>query len=239
MDIGIVMPVYNLCDHRFNNLRYNLISLEGVADKIMIYVIEQHSKNTKISELIDRFSFVKFIDYDLKIDYFNKSLLINKFMEINTHEFIWLLDIDTSLDYKYVIENIPEDASLIKPFDKIFILTEKETKNLQNTNKLILETSTKKAYSSFSKYSFIIKNDLYKQIGGFDKNFTGWGFQDLDLFKRIPRNLKIGYTDNVAFHMYHVGASREFYSKNKELFYKKHNKKLVPKKILDKRKNII
>ena len=237
MNIGLVIPIFNLCEYRLRNLSFVLNHISKSALSRNIEVVEQESDNRSTADILQRFPNISYTNIKIEGDAFNKSKLLNKFIPNTKYDYIWMLDVDVYLDIDYVISQLPTDVKLVRPFELIYSLPEKETKHLFNTNLILASKTGNEINNAVGKYSFIIDKSLYIKIGGYDENYEGWGFQDLDLMKKIPKDVYRGYTKNIAFHLYHPNASREKYNKNKELFNKKGNfKKLIPrrKKILDK-----
>lgn len=237
MDISLVIPIFDLCEYRLKNLAFILNHLSNSQLSRKIFVVEQGSDNKKSRDIISRFPNVNHSIFNLGKSKFNKSKLLNRFVDDITSEFIWVWDVDVYLDVDYVISQLPSNVKLVRPFECILHLNKSESQHLLNTNHIKIE-KTKKSNHAFGKYSFILNTNYFKQINGYDEKFEGWGFQDLDLISRLPKDIYTGYTKNIAFHLYHVEASRENYNNNKKLFNKKGNfKKLVPKqkKVLDKK----
>ena len=241
MNIGIVIPIYNLCEYRQRSLAFNLHHLSNSKMYRNVVVVEQHSSSTMSYDIIQRFPSIEHKIFEIDSDVFNKSVLLNKYIHDCTFDYIWMLDVDVYLDVDYVTSQIPSNSHLIRPYEFIQNLNETESDHLLKTTYIKFDEVRREVNNAFGKYSFIINTDLIKSIGGYDEEYEGWGFQDLDLMSRLPKDIVHGYTKNIAFHLYHPTASRKKYNKNKELFNKKGNfKKLVPrkKKILDKNKNI-
>lgn len=237
MNVGLVIPIFNLCKNRLRNLAFNLNHLSTTDLVRDVIVLEQYSEHSNSLEVVDRFPNVNHIVFDLGKKTFNKSKLLNRYAETTKYDFIWMLDVDVYIDINYVLSQLPPNVKLVRPFELIQSLNKKETEHLFKTNLISITESKRETNNAFGKYSFIIETNLLNVIGGYDEDYEGWGFQDLDLIKRIPPKTYRGYTKNIAFHLFHHKASREKYNKNKSIFHKKGNfKKLVPrkKKILDK-----
>ena len=214
--MDIIIPIYNPSDHRITNLEFILNELTDISANV--HVFEQLSDNKCVSNLLKKHKDINYFVFDIDNNTFNKSILINKSVEKINSDLIWILDADVFLNYKYVINNIPQNIEFMRPFDKIITLNEEETKILKQTNKIKLSSREYNTYSGYGKYSFIIQKKLFNQIGGFNENFKGWGFQDLDFIKKIPVNCYKGHTDNIGFHLFHDKQSREYYKDNKNLF---------------------
>lgn len=236
MTICVIIPVYNLSSHRFENFKFLLTQLIrfGVSD---IYVIEQVTENKGVYKLTKMFGSVKYIPFDIKENQFNKSNLINTFVSTIKYDYVWMIDCDVYLNFSYVFKNIPTKFHFIRPYQYIIRLSEKESEHLLKTERIKVKNKPPSVNNAFGKYSFIICKKLFDDIGGYDVNFKGWGYQDLDLVKRLPNKSIIGYTDNTAFHLYHTPAPLTNYSQNKVIYSNKHSlvNKQIKQKILKQR----
>ena len=232
-----MIPIYKPSDDRISNLDFilNALSTFGVNE---VTIAEQTYPNcNSVKNLLKSYSHFKYVPVDLNIDTFNKSKLLNKVAEKCKSEIIWFLDCDVYLNYKYVIDNTPNDIDFMRPFEQIVLLHKQETDYLKTHKKVVLDDTRHNAYNQDGKYSFIIRKSLFNKISGYDEEYSGWGFQDLDLLKRLPSNIKSGYTDNTAFHLYHKRESYEKYNKNKKIFNNIH-KKLEQKANIEKKQEI-
>ena len=229
MNICVIVPVYNLGSNRFENFK-----LQKVPN---IYVLEQKTDKKNVNEFTKLFGNVKYIPISISENTFNKSKLINTFVSTCNYEYIWMLDCDIYLNFSYVLKNIPQKFEFIRPYEYIIKLNDEESKNLLKTDTINIQQTPTTMNNAFGKYSFIICKNLFKQIGGYDINFKGWGYQDLDLVKRLPSKSKFGFTDNIGFHLYHQPASLSNYDQNKTIYFEKHfNKVSKPRKKILKQK---
>lgn len=238
--ISIVIPTYKLCSERLENLKFLLHYLSSINFRYKVCIIEQNTNNPCVYEVVKRYPRFYYFSYNIRpVTTFNKSKLYNSFLKECNSDYVWFYDIDVYLDIAYVTKNIPSEFDLIRPYEYIVNLNKKETENLRITNKIKLTNREFKINNNFGKYSFIVKKELVSQVG-FDENYKGWGFQDMDLIKNIKSTGFTGYTKNIAFHLDHPPASLTFYQDNKKMFVSKNTKtKLIPKKNLKKLRNII
>lgn len=232
MSICVVIPTYNIQSHRLANFKFVVSQLikMGVLD---IYVVEQRTDNKNVQNTVKLLLGARYVPYEIDCEHFNKAKLLNLFFNDVAFDYIWVLDVDVYLNYTFVLSNLPPGVEFAKPYSCIVNLTEPETQHLINTERILpTKTDTAVANNSFGKYSFIIKRDLYSNLGGMDERFQGWGFQDLDLVARLPKETSMGYTPNTAFHLYHPPAPRTNYEKNQQLYMKKTQtaKKLIPRR---------
>ena len=219
MNIGLVIPIYNLKLDRFLNFKFILSRLR-LSTIENINVIEQHSPNTNVSDIIRLFGKVNYKRYNFNNDTFNKSKLLNTFFNNVSYDYVWMLDADVFMDYDYVINNLPHEFDFIRPFSQILKLNKYNTQTIRNTSKVEINNNDCTFNNYFGKFSYIVRRDKFSEVGGYNENFQGWGFQDLNLFNKInKKNNKISYTDNNAFHLYHKKASLDYYENNKKLFF--------------------
>lgn len=227
--MDIVIPIFNPSHHRLSNLKFILdeMSTQSLQN---VYVCEQNSNSESVKNLTNPYNFVTHQLIDIDSEKFNKSKLINKAFTKTKSELVWLLDGDVYLNYKYVQLHTPEYIDFIRPFDKIVMLDEAESKILKETSRIKLTDRQYDSYQGYGKYSMIIRRTLFNSIGGFDERYEGWGFQDLDFVKKISNDAKKGHTDNMGFHMYHDRQSLEDYSDNKNLYNEVAERVKVKKK---------
>ncbi len=228
MNLGIVIPIYKPDNHRIENLRFILRHFASLNTQ-NVYVVEQHSGCEQVREVLQMFRTIKYLNFNIAGNVFNKSILVNSAINQIKHSHIWIYDADVYLDVEFILKHIPEDVDVLRPFEKIIMLNESETDKLKRTNLIYLENREHEGYNSFGKFSILVKRCIFEKVGGYDETFEGWGFQDLDLNNRLPRGCYKGYTTNVGFHMWHPRPSKNFYETNKGKF-KSRFQKLKKKK---------
>ena len=215
--MDIIIPIYNLSDSRIANLKFILEELTK-QEITNVYVCEQYHEDSDITPILEDFKLIKHKVYDIKSECFNKSKLINKSVSDCKSSLIWLLDGDVYLNYRYVIQNIPNDIDFARPFVRMVLLNEEETNNVRDNGKLNLSDRDYDSYEGYGKYSMIFSKKLFNNLDGFNENYEGWGFQDLDFVKRIPNHTKKGHTDNIGFHLFHDKQKLDHYNNNKNIF---------------------
>jgi len=65
-----------------------------------------------------------------------------------------------------------------------------------------------------------VETDLYRQIGGHDERFRGWGYEDRELFRRIERVTRAGRLDGALLHLDHSRPAENdaYAAANRRLF---------------------
>jgi len=236
MDVGIIIPIYQPCKYRLENLFFILSYLKNNRVN-NVYIVEQYTASEDVQNLIRPFKSIKYININVKKNNFNKSILINKSLSYINHKHIWIYDVDVHIDVPFVLQNIPEDADIIRPFEKVVMLNESESNKLKITNKIILSDRQYDSYNRFGKFSIIVSQNILKKTDGYDESYEGWGFQDLDFMERIPKSSLKGYTTNIAFHMWHPRPEKKFYEDNKLKYKSKYTKVKKVKKVKKIKKN--
>lgn len=232
-----MIPIYKPSDDRISNLDFILDSLSSFGIQEVLITEQYYPNCNSVKNILKSYSHFKYVPIDLDTDTFNKSKLLNKAVEKCKSEIIWFLDCDVYLNYRYVIDNTPNDIDFMRPFEQIVLLHKQETDYLKTNKKVVLSDTRHSSYNQDGKYSFIIRKSLFNKIGGYSEEYTGWGFQDLDLIKKLPIDIKRGYTDNTAFHLYHKRESYENYNKNKKIFNNIH-KRIEQKASTEKKQDI-
>ena len=156
MNIGLVIPIFNLCKDRLRNLAFNLNHLSTTDLVRDVIVLEQYSEHSNSLEVVDRFPNVNHIVFDLGKKTFNKSKLLNRYAETTKYDFIWMLDVDVYIDINYVLSQLPSNVKLVRPFELIQSLNKKETDHLFKTNLISITESKRETNNAFGKYSFIV-----------------------------------------------------------------------------------
>jgi predicted glycosyltransferase involved in capsule biosynthesis len=158
----------------------------------------------------------KFIKIDN--DRMCKALLLNKACENIETEYIWFCDADVHLSFNEILPLI-KNQNAIKPFKFIINLDEAETDIFISTGKLnIQKNSMVKSMPKLGPLTFIIKNECFKRIGGFNPDYVGHGFQDLDIASRILDYYNVDELDYYGLHLYHERPAEN--DKNFEIFDK-------------------
>jgi hypothetical protein len=218
----IIIPVYKLYDYRFNNFCFLVNNLKNINCEVI--VCEQESDFTfYTTKLLDSHKQIKHIVLKSEYSFFNKSKLINTAVSKSTEDYIWMIDIDFYSNFDFIIKEINKNKNidLYRPFNKIVHLNELETNKLIETKKINLQQDKYKVNNEYGKYSFIVKRDLFNKVGGFNEEFKGWGFQDVDFIQnRLGENIIKDYIDTQAYHLYHPVASRQFSNNNRKIYEK-------------------
>jgi len=125
-------------------------------------------------------------------------------------------------------ERCDSEFEAMKPYDRLIDLTSEESRSVLEGNWNI--NADRKAqprnregigeYVSFCGGLFLLRRDLYEELGGFDERFLGWGGEDDAMSVKLSRLVKRrGVLQNqIAYHLWHERsvASRYFHSHYKQ-----------------------
>tara|TARA_B100002019_G_C21247179_1_gene589032 strand:- start:187 stop:1590 length:1404 start_codon:yes stop_codon:yes gene_type:complete len=228
--VTIVIPVFSLKKERLINFLFICKELSKLENNINVVITEQcgFEKQSSIFEYLKIYPNFTYIKTKIG-DVFNKSILINRATEEIDTEYIWIMDSDFYTNYKYILANIQTGDEFIRPFSETIELSKSETDYLLKTSYIKITRDSYTSSSANGKYSFIIRNDIFKVSGGMNENFKGWGFQDLDFVENRLKTTKIKSIDIIGLHLYHEKASREFVNQNKLIYMSMSDLKLQDK----------
>lgn len=217
----IIIPIFRLSGHRFNNFCFLIKQLKKI--KVDILVCEQHSNlSVNIEKFLSQYKKVKYICKKTQFDYFNKSNIINLAFKTIDTKFGWVMDADFYADYNYIINQVETNYNhmdFIRPFSEVVLLDKAETESLYSINKILLYNNEYQINSEDGKYSFIVNRETFNNCGGFNEDFQGWGFQDLDFVQnRLPTESLRDNIKKQAFHLYHEVAEKKHAIYNRTLF---------------------
>lgn len=236
-DISVILPIYNLNSHRFNNFCFLIKKLNELG--CLVLVIEQESENTQnVEQQIIHLENVKHIVHKLSLKKINKSILINEGAKRCSTEFVWMVDCDFYTDFKKVLSSADDKYDFIRPFNSVLFLNKEETYNLQTSDSVKLgKNSGRPTNQKNGKFSFICRLTDFNRVNGMREDFEGWGFQDLDFVEnRLGNSVTYTNVDILGYHMFHKPASRENVNINRQLYvnYKKSQvDDIISKKLKD------
>lgn len=183
------------------------------------------------------------LEYDKKHDF--RSMARNKGIEFCDTNIVTFLDGDCIPEYDF------------SEYVKLYYMDKFNSKNifLPNRmdvyNKKELKRRLKKIYFSinvsnlriqslqedgniFASFGFSVLRNWIIEVGKFDENFNGWGFEDIDLSYRM-REKGSRFLINPMLYVYHLAHPRPEYMQkmksiilnNAKLLYQKHKKDIT------------
>ena len=202
MKYTMIIPVYRIQGLRLRNLKFNLNRIEKSNIDCKVVIAEQKSDIRIENEIIKDFD--HFI-FDLDSDIFHKTRLMNIASKKVECDWFWFHDIDVYIPYKKVFEEVKKSEGLydaISPYLEVFNLNEEHTENfIENKSVNITKSDNVKKFSEFSGGSFLIKKDKFIDLGMWNEDFKGWGYEDKHMSKLCKMKLKTKSIDENAVHL--------------------------------------
>lgn len=144
---------------------------------------------------------------------YSKSEAVNNAFKKSTREILIIMDSDILIDIESLNTaiSIVDKYKFILPYNKLVRLDEKSTEKILNKEMFNIEdidinnNSIIKEESRMVGGIYVTTKEVYKNIGGFDERFRGWGGEDdavLSCVKYIYG--KYHRLDNILYHLYHT-----------------------------------
>jgi predicted glycosyltransferase involved in capsule biosynthesis len=199
-NITFIVPIFNLSGERLNNFESLLHVFKKIDCNIIIAEQNPHfDKEIKFKNFTH-----KFIKIDSNV--MCKALLLNKATENIDTEYLWFCDADFYLPYNEILKLI-KNQNIIKPFSYAIYLSQEETNHFIKGEEIkIKQNEQKPIINKFGPLSFIVKNKIFKRINGFNPNYIGYGFQDLDIANRLSDFYNVDELNFIGLHLYHERA---------------------------------
>jgi hypothetical protein len=188
-DITFIIPVYRLNSWRERTFWFTLSKILETGCKIIIVQQKDRYSQHILEENLMRYPVSRISYYDIFIDddRIHKSKLINHAASKATTKFAWVNDIDCYLKFTDLVDSVPTNEKFIQPFVSVKNLTESETRRIFNKELVGIDytlTNTRQI-NMYGALSFIFNIQTFKDIGGMNERYIGWGYEDYDLFSRV------------------------------------------------------
>ena len=205
--IDVVIIHRNESSERENNLRYALSCYRKQLpnSKIILSETDTETDNEEIKKNVNIHLKIKSNSID-----FCRALALNEGFKMVTADYVLFADNDCIIDESFFL-NIENnigllDENIIIPYLRgVIYLTENETNLILENNKKFSEVEDIEHRNPIIQVGgvFLIKTEYYKNIGGFDPRFIGWGGEDDAFFykaKHFHNILRLNYN---VYHLYH------------------------------------
>ncbi len=269
--ISIIIPVYNKLDNLRAVLKCLLMQTETNFEVIISDDGSDEKIIQGIKDIVEKATFkIKYVwqddlgfragqarnngarkasgDYLLFLDQdviFSKSFLHNIYSKLNKKNIIIYRTVYTNYEEKEKV--IKEIESGNENFSRILSLIDNE--KLKRLSKEIKKDSSRawryrfklKKYGPPTLGLFLIPKNIFEIINGFDEEFMGYGFEDVEFSERLYRNFyKSKILNEKTVHLYHQSLTEtnkkdldknhalkneKKYLKNKRAFYGLDNRK--------------
>lgn len=144
-------------------------------------------------------------------DIYNRSKAINDGVKKSTKKILIITDSDIVLNIEGIKKAVKlvESHKLIVPYDRLIKLSKNITKKVllnydYNIDNVKLDTSCE-IYRNPKSSICVIDKSLFKQSGGFDEEFSGWGCEDIAFYKSAIYINQYAYIikDYSIYHLHH------------------------------------
>lgn len=153
---------------------------------------------------------------------FSRSGARNAGVANSNSEVVVIIDADNYIpvdQIKLAIKYARRRRGLVKPSKFFGYLTEEATSVFYKEGKIVNIDNMwmNKPVMDFAGGAYVIRKDLYEDIGGFDEGFTGYGAED-DAFHALCLSKlgRISYVAGMNYHLYHPAyrvTSKENYQR--------------------------
>lgn len=208
-DVTFIVPIFKLDSYRINNLTFILPYLKSTGCRVL--VVEQTDRDeSDVSHLTKD---VEHILFKTKEARFHKTGIINYAVSNHvTTKYAWVNDVDYYMKFNAVL-NCEWNESFIQPYKIAKKLNKKDTTKILNSEIVNVDYSdgSVKYISLYGALSFIFEVDEFLNAGAMDESIYGWGYEDVELSKRISEKYKIQKIDLYGVHLYHSDKLEDIY----------------------------
>jgi predicted glycosyltransferase involved in capsule biosynthesis len=153
---------------------------------------------------------------------FNRSGARNAGVAQSNSEVAVIIDADNYIPIDQIVLAIKyakRRRGLVKPYKFFGYLTEEATNQFYENDAIIKSNDMylSPPVANFAGGSYVIRKDLYEEVGGFDEGFIGYGAED-DAFHLVCTSKlgRISYITGNNYHLYHPAyrvTSKENYQR--------------------------
>jgi glycosyltransferase involved in cell wall biosynthesis len=188
------------------------VALSGLANQslreIEIVVLEHSPFPEYITHVPEGVSY-EHIPYSETESEFNKSMLLNRGVELAKAPVVLLHDADILVPRDYLslaLKRIEAGFEAIRPLRFLFYLDQGSTSHLIDEGALSDQETIDRVAQNSQGGSTLIRKTTYRAIGGHDERFLGWGGEDLEFLERLrtQRLFRGGFMP--ALHLWHPPA---------------------------------
>jgi hypothetical protein len=213
-DVTFVIPVFNLKSNRLKNLKFIIPYIKKTGCRIL--VVEQIDKDVSdLSEFISKFEGVEHILFKTSEKRLHKTGIINYavFNHVTT-KYVWVNDVDFYMRFDRVFE-MEWTSNFIQPYEIAKKLNDEHSKMILAGKKLDVDFADRSVryISLYGALSFIFEVNDFISIGAMDESIYGWGYEDVELARRVGDSRVIQKIELRGIHLWHpmsiVAAKQE------------------------------
>ncbi len=215
-ELTVVIPVRIDCPERKENLDVVIeFFLEHTKSQIIILEADKSQKYSykKLNEFL---SYLFVADNDIV---FHRTRYINQLLSLADTDIVGVWDADVLLPQKQIkegIEAIKKGQTMCIPYDgRALFLNDEKSRELR-VNPIEFMDKNTKLRPILGRPSvggaFLVNKEEYKQAGGENEFFYGWGPEDAERVKRMEiLDKPITRVEGVLFHMHHSRGINSFF----------------------------
>jgi hypothetical protein len=169
-------------------------------------VVEQTNKDiSDISELLQNYKGAEHILFKTQETRFHKTGIINHAVKnFVTTKYAWVNDVDYYMKFSEVF-NLDWNEKFIQPYEIAKKLNDDDTSLLLSGKPLSVnyEDISVKYISMYGALSFIFDVNEFISIGAMRDSVYGWGYEDVELAKRVGKKYNIQKIRLKGIHLWH------------------------------------
>ena len=203
--ISIVIPLRVDSEERKKNLHCVLNQLMQM-DFVYIDILEADKEQHFYVESKDRVRYFFIYDED---DVFYRTRYLNILLRKAICPIVGIWDTDVIVpeyQIRQAVNYVKMGCVLCYPYDGDFrFLSKEESISTRKSIHAINSSSGKRMLGRPSVGgAFVLNKDKYIEIGGENEGFYGWGYEDVERYKRLEiLEYPIGRIDGPLYHLYH------------------------------------
>lgn len=234
---------------RLDNLILRNKIMKSLSINSQFIIVEDDTTPKLPNNILDGDDIYHFIENNGS---YTKNIAYNKGAELSTRPYMVFLDVDCILHPKLLTGLITHESQLFNglvfPYNRFALYMTPFSKRLLNANPTY-DTLTgfippaKLSHGIRSKLghlfgncpggSYMMNQDFFHKVNGFNPNFKGWGYEDTAFLTTIQRLgitvNKVGGSANMMFHLHHGDVNNgEVFARGKHLdtIATQHNKRI-------------
>ncbi len=138
---------------------------------------------------------------------FNKAACVNAALAtLDDDDWLWQVDADVMIPYAPVLSGLLSgDRDAYRPFAYVVRLLEEETLSFLRDGRVTVRTgSEREQCAKLGPLSFAARARVLRSFGGMDETFSGFGWEDLDLARKLRTACEVGVMMDVrGIHLHH------------------------------------
>lgn len=229
----VIIPYMNTNDtYRFRNLKYVLANYIRLAPDFKYILVEQNGDGNIESYIKTTYPDITYINVKLDYELFHKTKLLNTACKNVVTEYIIMADADCVITEESIksIKSEYNMGTIVYPFNSVNYYNEAYTRILINSDKQLPYNmdDRKLPIKRFTGMLNCFSYELFKDVGGFDESFIGWGCEDDAFLIKIERFAGKSYRTTrktPLIHLFHPKSDDSIYKSSD--IYKKNRKRLA------------